>query len=110
MERAGEQGATGVKPAGIDKPIWHAVIAWPAIALLRVYQYTLGTFLGGRCRFYPSCSHYAVEAFQTHRPQTAAWLTFKRLSRCHPLGGHGVDMVPPAAHAQSNADNATPGN
>ena len=63
-------------------------------AMIRGYQMTLGPFLGGRCRFYPSCSNYALEAFAKHPPHTAAWLTGKRLCRCHPFGGHGVDLVP----------------
>ncbi|MDP1662924.1 MAG: membrane protein insertion efficiency factor YidD [Phycisphaerales bacterium] len=64
------------------------------LALIRTYQLTLGQLIGGRCRFYPSCSHYAMEAFQTHPTHRAAWLTARRLCRCHPLGGSGVDLVP----------------
>ncbi len=65
------------------------------LRLIRVYQYTLGPLLGGRCRFYPSCSEYAIDAFTIHGALKGAWLTLRRLSRCHPLGGHGVDPVPP---------------
>lgn len=64
------------------------------LALIRTYQLTLGQLIGGRCRFYPSCSHYAADAFQSHPPLRALWLTMRRLSRCHPLGGSGVDLVP----------------
>ena len=67
-----------------------------ALALIHLYQHTLGHFLGGRCRFYPSCSCYAAEALTTHGPIRGLWLTLRRVSRCHPLGGHGVDLVPPA--------------
>lgn len=66
-----------------------------ALGAIRFYQLTLGHFLGGRCRFYPSCSCYAAEAYRTHPPIKASWLTIRRLARCHPLGGHGVDLVPP---------------
>lgn len=65
-----------------------------AIAGIRTYQMTLGPFLGGRCRYYPSCSEYATQAFTIHPPHRAAWLTVRRLSRCHPFGGNGVDPVP----------------
>ena len=67
-----------------------------ALALIRGYQLTLGQLIGGRCRFYPSCSNYAVDAFTLHPPHRALWLTTRRLCRCHPFGGHGVDMVPEA--------------
>lgn len=64
------------------------------IAMVRLYQLTLGQLIGGRCRFYPSCSHYCIEAFQTRNPLVAAWLSLRRLARCHPFGGHGYDPVP----------------
>gem|GEM_PF-938579 len=69
-------------------------LAWPAIAAIRLYQFTLSPLLGGQCRYEPSCSRYALLAFQTHPPWTAAWLTLRRLGRCHPLGGSGYDPVP----------------
>ncbi|MFT3686658.1 MAG: membrane protein insertion efficiency factor YidD [Phycisphaerales bacterium] len=65
-----------------------------AIWLVRLYQVSLGLVLGGRCRFYPSCSNYAIDAFKLHPPHRAAWLATRRICRCHPLGGHGVDPVP----------------
>ena len=46
------------------------------------------------CRFYPSCSNYAVEAIETHGVARGSLLTLRRLSRCRPLGPHGVDLVP----------------
>jgi hypothetical protein len=66
------------------------------IALIRLYQVTLGHLLGGCCRFYPSCSAYALEAIRQHGSLRGTWLTVKRLARCHPLNAGGVDMVPPA--------------
>jgi putative membrane protein insertion efficiency factor len=71
-------------------------------ALVHLYQVTLGPWLGGRCRFYPSCSHYALDALRTHPPHRAAWLITRRLARCHPLGGHGIDLVPPAQNRCSD--------
>lgn len=73
-------------------------IAWmgqPAVWLIIAYQHTLGHLMGGRCRYYPSCSHYGLQAFRVHRPWRAAWLTTWRILRCQPWGGSGVDPVPP---------------
>jgi putative membrane protein insertion efficiency factor len=46
------------------------------------------------CRYQPTCSEYAVEALERHGASTGGWLTIKRLSRCTPWGGHGIDPVP----------------
>ena len=64
------------------------------IVLVRAYQIFLSPFVGGRCRFYPSCSAYACECLQMHGAAHGSWLTLRRLSKCHPLGGAGVDLVP----------------
>ncbi|MCB9072656.1 MAG: membrane protein insertion efficiency factor YidD [Bdellovibrionaceae bacterium] len=61
---------------------------------IKSYQVTLGPFIGGGCRFYPSCSHYALDAYKNHDFFEATRFVFKRLSRCHPLGGAGYDPVP----------------
>lgn len=64
------------------------------IYLIRFYQMTTSAVLGNRCRFYPSCSQYAIEAIQIHGPGKGVLLGLKRLSRCHPLCDGGVDFVP----------------
>jgi putative membrane protein insertion efficiency factor len=70
------------------------VMTWPFIALIRVYQVTLSPFIGGQCRFEPTCSRYGVEAYRLHGPVRGTWLTIKRILRCHPFGGAGYDPVP----------------
>ena len=64
------------------------------LGLIYVYRCCLRPFLSGQCRFWPSCSSYAEEAINKHGSLTGTFLTFKRLSRCHPWGGEGIDLVP----------------
>ena len=67
--------------------------------LIRGYQPTLSPLLGPRCRFYPSCSHYAMEAIETHGAPRGVWLTVKRIGRCHPFNDGGFDPVPCSKHS-----------
>jgi putative membrane protein insertion efficiency factor len=62
--------------------------------LIRAYQVALSPLLGQNCRFYPSCSHYAIEAIEEHGALRGVWLTVKRISRCHPWHEGGFDPVP----------------
>jgi len=64
--------------------------------LIRAYRALVAPLLGPRCRFAPSCSAYAIEALQTYGAARGAWLTVRRLARCHPFHRGGVDPVPPA--------------
>ena len=64
------------------------------LALIQAYQRLLSPLLGPRCRFYPSCSHYAQEALERHGVKRGLVLTVKRLLRCHPGTKGGVDLVP----------------
>ena len=65
------------------------------VIAVRAYQLLLSPFAGGACRFHPSCSHYAIDALQTHGVVRGFWLAARRVSRCHPLGSAGFDPVPP---------------
>lgn len=75
--------------------------AWPFIALIWVYRFTLGPLMGGQCRFWPTCSEYGLEAYRLHGSVRGTFLTARRVLRCHPWGGHGVDPVPPPAPKES---------
>lgn len=59
-----------------------------------LYKYSISPMLPPSCRFTPSCSQYAIEAIKKYGPGKGLWLAIKRLSRCHPWGGHGYDPVP----------------
>ena len=61
---------------------------------IRVYQLTLSPFIGNQCRFYPSCSHYAHQAIETHGALRGTVLAVRRLGRCHPFHPGGIDPVP----------------
>jgi putative membrane protein insertion efficiency factor len=64
------------------------------ILLIRAYQVVLSPFLGGACRFVPSCSAYGLEAIAVHGAWRGSILAARRLARCHPLGRAGIDPVP----------------
>jgi putative membrane protein insertion efficiency factor len=66
--------------------------------LIRGYQLVLSPMLGPRCRFYPSCSHYALEAIESHGALRGSWLSAKRICRCHPFNPGGFDPVPHHTH------------
>lgn len=72
------------------------------LLLLRGYQLAISPMLGQNCRFYPSCSHYAMEALRVHGAAKGSWLALRRLGRCHPWHEGGLDPVPAAAGAPSS--------
>lgn len=71
--------------------------------LLRAYQLAISPLLGPRCRFYPSCSNYALEALQIHGAARGSLLAAKRVCRCHPWNEGGFDPVPPADPPSSSS-------
>ncbi|MFN5985492.1 MAG: membrane protein insertion efficiency factor YidD, partial [Chitinophagaceae bacterium] len=71
------------------------IMACPFVVLIKFYQYVLSPYLGGsKCRYTPSCSQYTMDAIKKYGPIKGIFLGAKRLSRCHPGGGHGYDPVP----------------
>lgn len=62
--------------------------------LIQVYQVTLGHFLPASCRYYPTCSVYAIEALERHGAWRGGWLALCRVGRCHPFRTGGFDPVP----------------
>jgi putative membrane protein insertion efficiency factor len=72
-----------------------------AQAVIHGYQLLLGPFLGGACRFEPSCSTYAIQAIAVHGTWRGLFLTLRRVGRCHPFSSAGFDPVPPASGRES---------
>ena len=62
--------------------------------LIYFYQKIISPIIPARCRYYPTCSNYGKQAVAWHGVWSGSWLLLKRISRCHPLGGHGIDFVP----------------
>lgn len=66
----------------------------PFILLIRFYQVCISPLKPPSCRFTPTCSQYALEAFRKHGPFKGLYLAVRRILRCHPWGGSGYDPVP----------------
>jgi hypothetical protein len=64
------------------------------LVLVRVYQYAMSPWLGHRCRFFPSCSEYTIEALQKYGAVKGLWLGIRRVARCHPWNPGGFDPLP----------------
>lgn len=73
-------------------------LQWIAIKFIRFYQLFISPMIGPRCRFTPTCSHYAIEAIKSHGMVKGCWLAGKRLIRCQPLSEGGYDPVPTCCH------------
>jgi len=70
-------------------PLAH-IVAMP----VRAYRLVFSPWVGWGCRYHPTCSAYALEALEKHGAFRGTWLTVRRILRCHPLGGSGIDNVP----------------
>ncbi len=70
------------------------ILAFPFLALIKIYQWGISPYLGSNCRHTPTCSEYTTEAIKLHGPLKGGWLGLKRISKCHPWGTSGYDPVP----------------
>ncbi|HEX5564113.1 MAG TPA: membrane protein insertion efficiency factor YidD [Sporosarcina sp.] len=64
------------------------------MSIIKAYQKIISPLTPPSCRFYPTCSHYGVEALQKHGALKGAWLTIRRILKCHPFHEGGFDPVP----------------
>jgi putative membrane protein insertion efficiency factor len=69
-------------------------VSYLLILLLKLYKGAISPYLPRACRYTPTCSEYGMEAIKKYGPFKGTFLTLKRVSRCHPWGGHGHDPVP----------------
>lgn len=85
------------RPASLPDPREHAVADWfrmLVLAPVRFYRYAISPLMAPRCRFFPSCSEYAIEAVERHGAWRGGWLAARRVCRCHPWNPGGIDEVP----------------
>ncbi len=84
----------------LRRAIWAAgaPVRTALIGAIRVYRATLSGWLGGQCRFYPSCSHYAEDAIRLRGATVGSALAIWRILRCNPFGKGGVDRVEGSRH------------
>ena len=82
------------------------VTAAPLIGLLLFYQRFISPMTPPTCRYYPSCSAYALTAIRRFGPVKGTWLAVKRLARCHPWAAGGVDHVPAKDPTSAELDSA----
>lgn len=80
------------------KHLWDAtfgrIFVAVLVGLIRTYQILLSPRIGQVCRYYPTCSHYGLEAVKVHRAGKGSLLTVWRVLRCHPWAAGGIDQVP----------------
>jgi putative membrane protein insertion efficiency factor len=71
------------------------------IFIIKIYQKVISPLTPPSCRFYPTCSHYGIEAIEKHGALKGAWLAVRRISKCHPFHEGGFDPVPEKEHKRS---------
>lgn len=76
------------------KYIFNKYFYYLLIFIINFYQKIISPIVPARCRYYPTCSNYGKQALQWHGIYIGSWLLLKRLGRCHPFGGSGIDFVP----------------
>jgi putative membrane protein insertion efficiency factor len=84
-------------PAVVGRAVWHLPRNILIVAL-KLYRRLISPIYGQVCRFFPSCSAYALEAVTVHGAVKGSWFAVRRIVRCHPWNAGGIDPVPSPAH------------
>lgn len=87
-------GAVGDAPDAAPGGVIGRVVRTALVLAVRGYQVAISPLLPPSCRYYPTCSHYAVEALERYGPWRGSWLALRRILRCHPFRPGGFDPVP----------------
>jgi putative membrane protein insertion efficiency factor len=93
-----------VEPPDLPPARLTGPVTWTLLRLMGFYRRWISPALPPSCRFYPSCSAYAMEALTVHGVLRGSWLTVRRLLRCGPWHPGGVDPVPPARSSATQAE------
>ena len=86
---------------------WPNILSYFLIAPIFVYRWIISPILPVACRYQPTCSAYAIDAIKLRGPLQGTALAGKRITSCHPWGGHGFDPVPDAVEVDENTKNKT---
>lgn len=93
--------------AAVVRFLWH-LPRNILIIVLKLYRRVISPIYGQVCRFFPSCSAYALEAVTVHGAVKGTWLSARRVVRCHPWSAGGLDPVPTPAHADWDDPSTVP--
>ncbi|RAN71404.1 membrane protein insertion efficiency factor YidD [Bacillus sp. SRB_336] len=107
VTQAGLERRALYQPALVGRFLWH-VPRNILIAILKTYRSLISPAYGQVCRFFPSCSAYALEAVTVHGAVKGSWYAACRIMRCHPWNAGGIDPVPSPAHARWDDPSSVP--
>lgn len=93
---------TASSEKSVKEPIKVSLFARLLLLPIYFYRYAISPLIGPRCRFYPTCSTYAVEAIKIHGAIKGGYLAIKRILRCHPFSEGGEDPVPSCCKHHKN--------
>ena len=70
------------------------IFIYPLIFIIKIYQFIVSPLIGQNCRYLPTCSEYAIESLKLHGLLRGSFFVIRRILKCHPFGGHGLDPIP----------------